>query len=109
MLLECLFWLFRNCAKPYKLTFYPKKNASMSALALYFCITKNYFFVLSACFPGVTGAGLTDLGAAISFSLIIFELASLKLPEKLKLDNKIKTIRIVANVQVLLSKKSVVF
>ena len=40
---------------------------------------------------------------------MILESVSLIEPEKLKLESKIKAIKIVANVQVLLSKKSVVF
>ena len=53
---------------------------------------------------GVAGAGLAVAGPAGS---IIFE--SDVFPSKLKLDKRIKTIKTVAKVHVLLSKKSVVF
>ncbi|MNC96930.1 hypothetical protein D3C83_144330 [compost metagenome] len=66
----------------------------------------NYFFGLST---GLIGVVVVLFGATVSDSFTILELESLMLPEKLKLDNKIKTIKIVANVQVLLSRKSVVF
>jgi hypothetical protein len=49
---------------------------------------------------GVTGA----TGAAVSVLSMILESVSLNVPVKLKLDNNINAISIVANVQVLLSK-----
>jgi hypothetical protein len=44
-------------------------------------------------------------GAAVSVLSMILESVSLNVPVKLKLDNNINAISIVANVQVLLSKK----
>lgn len=68
-------------------------------------ITYNYFEDDAG--AGVTGtAGATDDGVAGALS-IIFESAFP--PLKLSDDNKIKTIKTVAKVQVLLSRKSVVF
>jgi len=68
----------------------------------------------------LTGAEASVLGVELAAGVavfvvagadlsIIFELLSPKLPVKLKLDNNIKAIKIKPNVQVLLSKKSVVF
>ena len=82
-----------------------KKNASMSVLALYF----NYFNYCFGVSTGLAGAGVAVFGAATSLSSIIFELLSLIVPVKLKLDNKINIINIVANVHVALFKKSFVF
>jgi hypothetical protein len=93
-----------------KLTLFLKKNASFDRLALD-CIS-SYFYFAGA---GVAGAGAVPCaGAAGVFTgasvlSMILESVSLKDPEKLKLESKINTIKTVAKVQVLLSKKSVVF
>ena len=55
------------------------------------------------------GAAVFGAGASVVASSIILELLSFSVPVKLKLDNKIRTIRIVPKAHVLLSKKSVVF
>ena len=60
----------------------------------------NYFVAGTSCI-GVAGA----TGAAVSVLSIILESVSLNVPVKLKLDNNINAISIVANVQVLLSTK----
>jgi len=74
---------------------------------LYLSIT--YFFAGSFAGAGVIGAGVVAFGEAVSVLSIIFEFESPIESPKLKLESKIRTINIVANVQVLLSKKSVVF
>ena len=67
------------------------------------CIT--IYFVAGA----AGAAGEVGVVAGASVFSIILESVSLKEPVKLKLESKISAIKIVANVQVLLSKKSVVF
>jgi hypothetical protein len=71
---------------------------------------KNYFAVFGATGAFCTGAGFTSLeGVANSVFSNNFDSVSLNVPLKLRLDSNINAIRIVASVQVLLSKKSVVF
>ena len=86
---------------------------ALSGWHFYIDLKKNYFFSgAGVAFTGagvVAAAGLLGVAAAGCVLSIIFESLSLNAPVKLKLESKIKAIKIVANVQVLLSKKSVVF
>lgn len=76
----------------------------------HFNLYQNYYFVAGAAGAGVCCAGAAGVVAAgASVFSIILDPVSFNDPVKLKLESKIKTIKIVANVQVLLSKKSVVF
>jgi hypothetical protein len=70
---------------------------------------RNYFFSGAtgvACF-GAAGVGVA--GAAASVGSIVFNLLSPVAPVKLTPESKINAINIAESVQVLLSKKSVVF
>ena len=76
----------------------------------HFNLYQNYYFVAGAAGAGVCCAGAAGVVAAgASVFSIILDPVSFNDPVKLKLESKIKAIKIVANVQVLLSKKSVVF
>ena len=74
-------------------------------------------YVVMIYFAGFVAAGVFCAGATGVFVAgtelpvfsMIFESVSLNVPVKLKLESNISAISIVANVQVLLSKKSVVF
>jgi hypothetical protein len=76
----------------------------------HFILFQNDYFAAGAAGAGVccTGAAGVFVAGASVFSISL-ESVSLKDPVKLKLESKIRAIKIVANVQVLLSKKSVVF
>jgi hypothetical protein len=71
----------------------------------HFCLLLTTYLVAGA----AGAAGIAGVVAGASVFSMILESVSLKEPVKLKLESKISAIKIVANVQVLLSKKSVVF
>lgn len=75
----------------------------------HFNLYQNYYFVAGAAGAGVCCAGAAGVVAGASVFSMILDPVSFNDPVKLKLESKIKAIKIVANVQVLLSKKSVVF
>ena len=86
------------------------KNASTDMLAFFTILLNSYFAGSSA--TGAVGAvgvvGIVVVGTTNSSFPNIFD-PEAWLPLKLKLESKIKAIKIPPNVQVLLSKKSVVF
>ena len=71
---------------------------------LVYCVCTIYFFAGA----GVIGAGVAAFGVTASVLSMIFESVSNE-PSKLKLESNINKINIPPRVQVLLSKKSVVF
>ncbi|KFC59553.1 hypothetical protein FEM08_17000 [Flavobacterium gilvum] len=105
-----LVYYFRNCAIVDKLTFFLIKTPALTGWRLKYYFMRMYYFA-GAGVAGVAGAFCAGAvaGAAVSDFSMIFDSESLKVPVKLKPESKIKAINIVANVQVLLSKKSVVF
>lgn len=74
---------------------------------VYFVCT-IYYFAGSDAGAGVIGAGVAAFGVTASVLSMIFESVP-KEPPKLKLESNINKINIPPKVQVLLSKKSVVF
>ena len=90
--------------------FFLKKMPALTGWHLIYFDVKNYFAGVvptGAFWTGAAGVGVLEAGASVLS--IIFESLSPNDPPKLKLESKISTINIAANVQVLLSKKSVVF
>ncbi len=75
---------------------------------VYFVCT-TYFFAGSFAGAGVIGAGVAAFGITSSVLSIIFESGVPNEPSKLKLESNINKINMPPKVQVLLSKKSVVF
>jgi uncharacterized membrane protein len=99
---------FRNYANREKLTFFLKKNASFDRLAFSIFVGATYYFAGSVAGAGVIGAGVAAFGVTASVLSMIFESVPNE-PPKLKLESNINKINIPPKVQVLLSKKSVVF
>ena len=75
---------------------------------VYFVCTIYYFAGSDAGVAGVIGAGVAAFGVTASVLSMIFESVPNE-PPKLKLESNINKINIPPKVQVLLSKKSVVF
>jgi hypothetical protein len=95
------------------MTFLPKKNASFDRLAFYI-LKKNYFVAgttgVGTVLAGSAGvAGVAAAGVAFCVVSIILDSESPNESVKLKQDNKTNAVKIIAKIQVLLSKKSVVF